>query len=403
MHPFFLISTVALIGMLAPFSIDTYLPSFPAIEKALEINRELLTQTLSIYLLSFALATLIWGPLSDRFGRRKVIIVSLIGYLFASAICALADNLHSLLLGRALQGMMAAGSLVASRAMIRDYFDSTEAQKAMALMMMLFSAAPAVAPIIGGYLDVHFGWRSVFVFLALYGLLLTILMITKIDETQNLQHIQSIHPKQVGKNYWHSLQHPRFLKIVLSQGALMGGFFLYVAGSTSLIYDHLQLGEQDFWQFFVPMVSGILVGSWMIHKTSHQLPAGQLVKIAFITILVAVSANLFLQHLALINVLSVIAPIVLYAIGFSMANPGLSIAGLDCLPEKRGMASALQSLFQMGTAGLVTAFILPFVHHSLMAMALAQALLVALSISLWWLATRANPTDPIETTEKFNP
>jgi len=382
MHSFLFILVAALIGILAPFSIDTYLPSFPAIEASLDISRELLTQSLSIYLLSFAIATLMWGPLSDRFGRQPIILVSLTGYFLASVLCALANDFQHLLLGRALQGIMAAGSLIASRAMVRDYFDSIEAQRAMALMMMLFSAAPAVAPIIGGYLEVNFGWRSVFVFLALYGLLLFCLVGLKVSETQLKGTTQSLHPKIVAQSYWLSLKHPTFLKIVLAQGCLMGGFFLYVAGSTSILYDHLHLGEQDFGQFFVPMVSGILLGSWVVHRFSHTLPAGKLLQIAFGVSVFAVSLNLFLQTSATPNIFSVMLPIALYAIGFSMANPSLSISGLDCFPEKRGLASAMQSLFQMGISGLVTALVLPFVHHSLFQMAFAQALLLALALLL---------------------
>lgn len=373
LQPLLLIGIVALIGMLAPFSIDTYLPSFPAIEKDLAISRELLLQSLSIYLVSFAVATLLWGPLSDRFGRKKIILLSLLGYLLASILCALAQNHELLFTGRSLQGMMAAGSLVASRAMIRDFFDGAEAQKAMALMMMLFAAAPAIAPIIGGWLEVVFGWRSVFVFLAAYGLLLLTIMLWKIPETQNPLHIQSAQPKAILQNYWASLQHPQFLKIISAQGALIGGFFLYVAGSTSLIYDHLKLGEQDFWLFFVPVVTGILLGSAIVHRQTHRFSSKKLIVIAFSFAGIGALFNVLFEVLLPMQTWSVITPLVFYAIGFAMANPSLSVAALDCLPERRGMASSMQSLFQMGTAGLVTALILPFVHHSLLWMALAQA------------------------------
>ncbi|MFA6700772.1 MAG: MFS transporter, partial [Thiomicrospira sp.] len=145
-HPLLLIVVVALIGMLAPFSIDTYLPSFRAIEQELVISRALLLQTLSVYLIAFALATLVWGPLVDKWGRRPIILLSLSGYLAASLWIALANSFETLFIGRAMQGLMVAGGTVASRAMIRDYFHGAEAQKAMALMMMLFVIAPAIAP-----------------------------------------------------------------------------------------------------------------------------------------------------------------------------------------------------------------------------------------------------------------
>lgn len=382
-HPFPVIAIVALITMLGPFTIDTYLPSFPAIESALNSDRAMMMQTLSVYLMSFALATLIWGPLSDRWGRRPVILWSLIGYLLASLLCAKAGSYEVLILGRVLQGLFAAGSLIASRAMIRDFFPAEEAQKAMALIMMLFALAPAIAPIFGGWLEVHFGWRSVFVFLALYGVLVLSLFYFRLSETQAIEHRQSILPRQVIASYWQSICHPVFMRYVLAQGFLIGGFFLYIAGSTSLIFNHLQLQEQDFWVFFVPMVSGIIFGSAVIHFFSSRVSPKNLVNVAMASALAGVLLNLSFEKWLEIQIWSVVLPPVIYAIGFAMANPGLTIMGLDCMPEKRGLASSVQGFFQMGSAGLVVAILLPFVHHSLFAMALAQAGLFVLALLLW--------------------
>ncbi|WP_319381110.1 multidrug effflux MFS transporter [Thiomicrorhabdus sp.] len=379
-----LVVLVALISMLAPFSIDTYLPSFPAIEADLGVSREWLTQSLSVYLGCFALATLVWGPLADRFGRRKVILFSMAGYFLAALLCALAMDYHWLLIGRALQGVMAAGSVVASRAMIRDYFQGAEAQKAIALVMMLFTVAPAIAPIIGGWLEVHSGWRSVFYFLGGYALLIGLFFAVKIPETQPPHTVQSIRPADLLVSYAHSLRHPVFLRLVVLQGLLIGGFFVYVASSASLIFDHLHLQEEDFWRFFVPVVSGILVGSMLSHRFSHRLSAKALVTIALGMGAMAVAANLLLEGLIAPGIFWVIAPLVLYSLGFALANPGLSILALDCLPNKRGMAASVQSLFQMGTAGLVAALVVPHVHHSLFLMALSQGIMLATALVLWF-------------------
>lgn len=389
LSPFVLILVVALIGMLAPFSIDTYLPCFPFIEAELHASRAMLTQTLAVYLGCFAVATLFWGPMADKWGRRPIILGSLLGYLVASILCALATSYEVLLLGRALQGVMAAGSMVASRAMIRDYFKGQDAQRAMAIMMMLFAAAPALAPIIGGWLEVTFGWRSVFYFLALYALSIVLLFYFRVVETQNPAHVQSIHPGHIARGYWHSLWHPYFVKIILAQGFLIGGFFVYVAGAASLIYDHLHLSEQQFWLFFVPVVAGILFGSVLVHRLSHRFNSLRVVTFALLLGGLSVVTNVILESQFDATPWMVIAPLVLYAVGFAMANPGLTIAALDCLPSRRGMASSLQSLFQMGTAGLVAAFVVPVVEDSLQWMAIAQALLFSVTLLLWWNVRRA--------------
>lgn len=382
-HPLLLIVVVALIGMLAPFSIDTYLPSFRAIEQELVISRALLLQTLSVYLIAFALATLVWGPLVDKWGRRPIILVSLSGYLAASLWIALANSYDALFIGRAMQGLMVAGGTVASRAMIRDYFHGAEAQKAMALMMMLFVIAPAIAPIIGGWLEVHYGWRSVFYFLAAYALVIVALFYARIGETQNAEHKQSIHPLKLAKSYWHSLRHPHFVRLVAAQGLLTGGFFVYVAGSASLIFDHLQMDEQDFWRFFVPVVAGIFVGSMIIHRLSHRFRTATLINSALAQAALGVLLNLAAEQWADVNAWWVITPIVLYALGYSMTNPGLSLLAFDCLPTKRGLASSLQAFMQMGTAAVVTALVVPLVQADLQHMALANAALFSIAVLLW--------------------
>ncbi|QKI90102.1 multidrug effflux MFS transporter [Thiomicrorhabdus xiamenensis] len=391
LSPWWLITLVALISMLAPFSIDTYLPSFPAIEAELGVSREWLTQSLSVYLAFFAVSTLLWGPLADRFGRRRVVLLSLLGYLMAALLCALAEDYFWLLIGRALQGVMAAGSVVASRAMIRDFFRGPEAQKALAVVMMLFTLAPALAPIIGGWLDAHLGWRSVFYFLAAFALLILPIFLVKIPETQAPESVQSIHPHFLMRSYVHSLRHPLFLRLVIVQGLLIGGFFIYVASSASLIFDHLHLQEQDFWILFLPMVSGILLGSWLSHRLAHRITAVSMVNLAFILALFAIALNVALQSLSMQEAFWVIAPLSVYAVGFALANPGLTVFGLDCLPDKRGMAASLQSLVQMGTAGLVTSLIVPVVHDSLFMMAVSQALMLLSAFVIWrWLKTHSS-------------
>ena len=392
--PFTLILVVTFIGMLAPFSIDTYLPSFPSIENEFDISRALLTQTLAIYLISFAFATLIWGPLCDRFGRQPITLVSLGSYLLASLLCALAPNYETLMIGRALQGATVAGSMVASRAMIRDTFSSAKAQKAMSINMMLFSAAPAIAPILGGWLEIHFGWRSIFYLLALYVLVLGWIYLIRIGETQAPNHKQSIQPRAIAHGYWEAIKHPKFLKVVVAQGALIGGFFIYIAGSTSVVFDHLNLTANQFGYFFVPLVTGVLLGAFASHRLTCKMQPLNMINLALIIAAISVVANLVINSLhptELIPTWLVIIPMAIYAFAFSLANPALNIQGLDCLPHKRGLASGIQSLFAMGSAGLAAAIIVPLAHNALMHLAIAQGLVLLFAILLWiWHQTSPN-------------
>ena len=178
-----LIVVVALLSMLGPLTIDTYLPSFPDIQAELGVGPAAMAQTLSLYLLAFAGTTLLWGPLSDSFGRRRVATISLLGYVVASVGCVLAPSFTALLGFRVLQGLTASGGMTVGRAVIRDVFAGPRAQRAMSSVMLLFALAPALAPILGGWLHAWWGWRSVFAFLGLYGVASLALVWLALPET----------------------------------------------------------------------------------------------------------------------------------------------------------------------------------------------------------------------------
>ena len=203
----------AMLSMIGPFSIDTYLPSFPDIELAFGVSRAVLSQSIAVYLVAFAFSTLVWGPLADRFGRRLVILASMVLYTLGSIACALAESMEVFLLMRIVQGLAASGGFIASRAMIRDAHDAKSAQHAMAQVMLLFALAPAIAPILGGWLHDQLGWRSVFWFLSIFGSLL-VLMGMFIQETLVEEHRRSIHPSAVLRVYVEALLHKRFPTLI---------------------------------------------------------------------------------------------------------------------------------------------------------------------------------------------
>src|SRR5690606_20502763 len=168
-----LAALLAALAAIGPFSIDTYLPAFPEIGAALGATQIEVQQTLTAYMTTFAVMALWHGALSDAFGRRRVIIVTISLFGVASLLCACATTIEWLWIGRALQGMSAGSGMVVGRAVIRDVFDGPRAQRLMSRVMMIFGIAPAIAPMVGGVLLLAFGWRSIFVFLALFAAVLT--------------------------------------------------------------------------------------------------------------------------------------------------------------------------------------------------------------------------------------
>ena len=389
-----LVITVALLSMIGPFSIDTYLPSFVDIETEFRVSRALLTQTLGFYLAAAACSTFLWGPISDRVGRRQTILGTLGIYIGASIGCALAPSYSMLLVFRILQGIAASGGMIAGRAMIRDTHDAHAAHRTMSYVMMLFALAPAIAPVIGGWLHDLFGWRSVFYFLAIYGASQWILTIRFLNETLALEHRQSIRPASVGRLYKEILLHRRFQLLAFSLGTAFGGLFLYIAGSPTVVFDFLKLGVNDFGVQFIPMTAGVVTGAFVSGRLTHILRARTIVNIAFLILLAGTILNLAQAYWLQPAVITLIAPQVVYAFGISFIMPGISVMAMDCFPKNRGSATAVQSFIQLGVTSTVASFVLPLVSSSAMHFALMQAMLMTVGILLWIGANRVTVISP---------
>jgi len=374
---------VAALATLAPFTIDTYLPSFPDIGNDLSASHAQMQLTLSLYLLASACSTLIYGPLSDGFGRRRVIMGALIIYIAASIGCALAAGIEQLILFRIGQGLAASAGMVIGRAMIRDVYHGPEAQKVMSQVMLLFGIAPAIAPIIGGLLHDMLGWHSVFIFLASVAALLFIMIWLGTAETLDEEKRHSVHPLAILRAYGMALRHRRYLMLVSSFAMMFSGFFIYIAGAPTVIYEFLGLGVNDFWVMFIPVVASIMAGAqisgWLAGRISHE----QTVLLG-VAVLVTASLLNLLQSLWLApDTVHVVAPIALYVLGMAIAMPNISLLALDCFPRNRGMASALQSFIQMGFTSLIIGSVVPLVAAAMPWMA-ATMLLLSLAGALLW-------------------
>jgi len=379
----------ALLSMLGPFTIDTYLPSFPDIALYFDINRAILSHSLGIYLGAFSISLLFWGPLADRVGRRIVVLVSLMIYTLASIACALAENYDSFLLMRMIQGLAASGGFVAGRAMIRDAHDAQTAQKAMSQVMLMFALAPAIAPILGGWLHTYFGWHSVFWFLASFALLLLCLVVL-IRETLPISHRQSLHPIAVWQTYKQTVQHRAFLTLALSTALSFAGLFLYIAGAPVVIYDFLGLGSRDFGLLFIPMVAGMMLGSAIASRKAHDWTPQAMISIGFALMLLAWLLNMLQATCYEATVFLVIAPMVFYTLGLSLTMPGLTILAMDFFPQKRGSAASMQGFLQMLISAATASIAVPLLQTSRLHFVLGQGALLLCGLILWLLFIRQN-------------
>jgi len=378
-----MIIIVAFVSMIGPFSIDTYLPSFQSIEADFLVSRALLSQSIAFYMIATAISSLFWGPLSDRIGRKYIIMGSLFLYSFAALGCAFATDYSQFLLFRVLQGLAASGGLVAGRAMVRDVYDSNNSQRIMAYVLMLFALAPAIAPIIGGWLHELFGWRSIFYFLCAYAVIMMLLSGFTIKESLQPSEKKSFHPFHVIAVYAKTLLHIRFLSIVTALGFCFGGLFIYIGGAPTIMFDFLSLGSKHFWILFIPMTAGIVAGSFLAGKLIQTWSATKIINLAFVIMFTGMVINTIQANFYEIETFWVIAPIVIYAFGVALSMPGLGVMALDCFPQNKGAASAVQSFMQIMMSGLVAGVMLPVITQSVSGFALLQMILLSISMILW--------------------
>jgi DHA1 family bicyclomycin/chloramphenicol resistance-like MFS transporter len=378
----------ALLAMIGPFSIDAYLPSFPDIEAEFQISRAMLSQSLAVYLLAFAVSTLFWGPLADRLGRRLVILVSMVFYTLGSVGCALSDSAATFMLLRIVQGLAASGGFIAGRAMIRDAHDAEGARHAMSQVMLLFALAPAIAPVLGGWLHDQFGWRSVFWFLSAFGSLLVVMGLF-VTETLPHENRRSIHPASVVRVYISAILHQRFPALVLCLSVSFAGLFLYIAGAPAVIYSFLGLESDDFGWLFVPIVGGLMLGAAISGRLAHRWPARRTISTGMLVMGLATALNIASVNLAAAGIITVIGPLVLYVLGLAVLMPAITVLALDCLPTHRGTAASMQGFIQMVTNAVVAGVMVPVLGASWLYMVHGQAFFMLLAAGIWyWLRRR---------------
>ena len=382
-----LIAGLATIG---PFSIDTYLPSFPAIALEMNTTEVLVQQTLTAYLVPFALMLLFHGAISDAFGRRPVILIGLGGYVIAAIGCALATSMTMLLVCRALQGLVAGASTALSRTVVRDTFQGVEAQRQMSRVMMIFAIAPAIAPIIGGWLQTWFGWRANFWFLALIGTALLAACYRYLPETHPLAARQRFAPAPLLAAYRHVALNARFLLLAGVSSLSFAGFFLYVLSAPAFIYRHLGLSEHDFAWLFVAGVFGMILGAYISGRLAGRLSLHRTMALSFAIMFVgAAYNNLFYIWFSPQLPWSVVHQVI-YATGMAMAMPSLTLMLLDLFPHNRGMAASLQSCVQSMVAAFVAAIASPLFSGSASTLAFG-AMLFAVGALMLWLGYLALP------------
>ena len=388
---------LALLGMLGPFSIDTYIPAFSGIAQNLGATPVQMQQTLSAYLFGFAFMNLFHGALADSFGRRSVVLWGIAVFTVASAGCALSQSIGQLVFFRALQGLCTGAGWVVSRAVIRDMFPPDQAQKVMSQVTIYFGVAPAIAPVIGGWLYVHAGWHSIFWFLTAVGAALWFANWRLLPETLHATHRQPFNVRNLMRGYWELGSSPRFLLLALASGIPFNGMFLYVLSAPAFLGDHLGLQPTQIFWFFLLTISGIMAGSFASGRLAGRIAPKRQIRHGFI-VMVAISVLNVAANLAFpADARWALIPIAVFSFGWALMVPVVTLLVLDLHPERRGMASSLQAFIGSASNGVVAGVIAPLVMHSTRVLAVASLLMMSVGLVAWlfvkkrWPETGARP------------
>jgi DHA1 family bicyclomycin/chloramphenicol resistance-like MFS transporter len=380
---------LATLSMVSPLSIDSFYPSIPAIAADFKLSSWQVQQIITSYMLPYALLTLVHGPLSDALGRRSMVIVGMLLYTLASVGCFLAPTFGMLLVARALQGMAAGIGPTIARAVVRDLYEGHNAQRLMSLMMMIFSLAPAIAPVLGGWLHVALGWRSVFGFMVLMGIALAAFAWGSLPETHPASKRSEFHLGQLARTTGRIMASLDFMLLAVSAALCMGTIMIVIGSAPAIVVNRWHLEETQYFHLFGPIVSGFMISSFIASRMAGRVSRESMLR--FGNLLLTGAATLLALLLLWREDLPVIPQqLLLFAMAFGaqFTFPVLTLEMLDLQPRARGAAASVSSFTSLGGGAIFMGVLAPALGGVLHRIALAAAVAGAVGFLLWILARK---------------
>lgn len=392
-----LIVILALLAMIGPFTIDTIFPGFGAISAEFDVSDPAMQQVISIYMVSLAVMSLLHGPLSDALGRRPVIIASCVGYAITAVGCAVAPSYGTLLGMRVAQGLFAGAGTIVGRAIIRDLFESTAAQRLLSQVAMVFGVAPALAPVVGGLL-IPYGWRSIFWFLAALGGVLALAGLIGLPESLPRSDRQPLRLRAVAMGVVERFRDLPTSVLAVATGLNFGTMFVYIASAPAFVEGVLGKGEQDYWMLFVPLIGGMVIGSAVSGRMASRMSPARLATLGLAITLAAGALNVGYALLAdPVRLPFAVAGTGVGSFGIALAFPVMILAILERAPHARGAAASVQAFTQLLLSAIITSGLSPLVSGSALGLAVSAWCLTLAAAALWtWhvLANRRRRTAP---------
>lgn len=385
---------LTLLVAFGPISTDLYLPSLPLLAKAFDAPVSDVQLTLSVFLVAFGVSQLLYGSLSDRFGRRPVLLLGISIYAMGSVACALADSIDALILGRLLQAVGACSGVVLARAVVRDIYGRDRAATVLAYMAMVMALAPAIGPIIGGVLTTWFGWRANFVALVGIGLVALVSVYVLLQETNAHKDPQALVPRRIAGNFARLLGDRAFRAFTLAVAMAYSGIFSFISGSSFVFIDILGLRPDAYGLCFGAVVLGYMSGSFVSGRLSRRYGIERMVVAGALFCALGGLCGALAAALGMLSVPALVAPMIVYLFGCGLLLPNAMAGAVGPFPTMAGAASALLGFFQMGLAAGVGIAVGHAQAQSGLPMYVAIALCGTGTVAAAWMIAHLRPSIP---------
>lgn len=386
-----LIIVLGLLTAMGPFSVDPYLPAFPEIVKSLGTDIAHVSYTLSSFFIGLAVGQLIYGPLLERYGRKRPIYIGLTIYAISTAGCALTQSIEGLIFFRFLQAIGSCAGLVSARTIVRDLFKGKKVAKVFSTLMMVVAVSPIIAPTVGGLLTTYFGWRSIFFSLFAVTLVMLLGAIFVVPHTKRPNPSYQLTLSSVFHNYLNILKHPSFFFYALTGSVAYAGLYAYISGSPHLYMELFGLNEQQYGWVFAFIATGLISSSQVNNLVLRKHSMEKTVQTAIFLQCIIGSSLLAVSILGISNLFLSTALIFAFICCLGFIFPNCSALSMEPMGHTAGNASALMGAIQMSVGALASAFVGLMQNNTGIPMALIMSSCGFLALGLYFLGRKAIP------------
>ncbi|MEO5650993.1 MAG: Bcr/CflA family multidrug efflux MFS transporter [Ginsengibacter sp.] len=354
---FYTILTLGLLSALGPFSIDMYLPGFPDIAKDLQTTVAHVSLSLSSFFIGISIGQLLYGPLLDKYGRKKPMYIGLFVYFLASIACAFAATADALIMIRFVQALGGCAGMVAARALVRDLFPVEENAKIFSLLMLVIAVSPIIAPTLGGYVTAMYGWQFIFIILASICLVTLVALYYFLPDGRIGDASLSLLPRPIIKSFVEVFKVPQFSTYALTGSFASSGLYAYIAGSPFVFMELYHVSEKQYGWIFAFIATGLIIASQVNTILLRRFSSEQITRVTLfcqsITGIILFLGTFF----NLLGLYSTIGLILIFLSTQGFAFPNTSALSLAPFTKKAGTASALMGAIQLGIGSLATALV----------------------------------------------